>query len=459
MKIKHILMIIISIFLCGCTNFKMETAEKISAPDNNYFPIKASWIVENHRYILNDSVVDENKSSWINKKIEFYENSIVIDGEVSNNLSYKIKSVDSKNYFINTYKIDPKVLGIGQRYVKIIDLNTKGKNLIQFVKVDENNLIMFVDYVFYNLKKIHNDTKLSVSKKNNGNIKVKTGVLIGFRNENNDYSTLWINNEAKENYKKELPYLLVPRRNGFWRIGITNEENKYGIYTYQMKKPDYIIKEESSQYNSIKKIKFVSSEYIGVEYLDKEKFKLKVLPIDGIKESIGIKLSDVGGNKLKQDYIHSFKDFLSSLNKEDANHIDKDIKEDNFILNRYAGQWILTGRAYNLQGKAMDFQLDNFPSKKFVNYNKFPINWFEIENKNNKAIDGLIAPSENIAIIIEEEKISVFEMSNDGLKNKPKIVFNKNKNEQIIMIEWATHSYVDKWDKIVNEQIKKNTEL
>jgi hypothetical protein len=166
----------------------------------------------------------------------------------------------------------------------------------------------------------------------------------------------------------------------------------------------------------------------------------------------------VGGKKLKEDYFVGFKRLLNSLHKSIYDSLDKNLREDNFMLYRYKGHWAMKGRTYYNDSNRdyFDFQVERFPSKKIVNYDKFHISWLEVEKKVPEAIDGFTSPNRDVAIIISDKKIYIYEIEEIGLSKDPMAVIDKKEDEKVVMAEWAIYSYVDKWDKIIKEEIQKN---
>ncbi|MCT4596112.1 MAG: hypothetical protein N4A57_17835 [Anaeromicrobium sp.] len=463
MKYKIFVVIIFMTFLSGCMDLKIEKADNVIAPNNEAIPVHGSWSIKDYRLILNDLNVEKNLNKWINSRIIFSEDKIQIGNEVWKRPSYKVKRVNTEKYFSNTYKVSPKSLGISKKEVEIIDIISNGKLFAQFIKVDDNDLVIFVEYIFFNVKKMKDEEKVEFIKAPLDKKISKTGVLIGMRSDSKEYKTLWISTkENKLNPILEMNFLFVPRKTGFWKVALTGEEDGIPnlIYAYPIKNEEDIIREEANEWDREKKIVFTASEYMGIEYRHNEtnEMRFKIIPIDGLKERIGIKVSDVGGKKLKEDYFVGFKRLLNSLHKSIYDSLDKNLREDNFMLYRYKGHWAMKGRTYYNDSNRdyFDFQVERFPSKKIVNYDKFHISWLEVEKKVPEAIDGFTSPNRDVAIIISDKKIYIYEIEEIGLSKDPMAVIDKKEDEKVVMAEWAIYSYVDKWDKIIKEEIQKN---
>lgn len=163
--------------------------------------------------------------------------------------------------FFYTYKVNLKELDIDTEKLEVVSITSEGKLFYDFIKLNEEELLVYSDKVFYYLKKVSDKTEDVLNKKNINKLEetkkmnlskhdttLRSGVLIGLRSvaplnyknslgeiyENRTifYRTLWIASKNRELHPVlETPDLFVPRMSGFWWLGIDrqNDNSKYAI--------------------------------------------------------------------------------------------------------------------------------------------------------------------------------------------------------------------------------------
>ncbi|WP_053956784.1 hypothetical protein [Inediibacterium massiliense] len=462
-----ILMMIMSIFLQGCIDVKLDVGQSIVPPKNKRIPVGGTWKVEKYK-IVDEKVQQAQVNEWIGKTAIFHEHYAVFADEISEAPEYKMKNVDAKEYFLYTHKISEKELNVQNKRIEIISISSKEKHFYDFIKIDEHRLIVYIDHVFYYLEKVSDTTNQifvkDKNKINRDNIDLQTkepdilssGVLIGLRKdvldptkENEVYRTLWI---AAQNRKMhsilEMPHLIVPRKSGFWMIGENRKfyddkvrDQLFSIPLEKTEEPPYDEEEDINQ-DIYRKIKFVGNDYVALEYQNDTK-KFQVLLIDHIQGSKGIKLSDVVGEHGKEVYTQSAQSYLNFSWKPKEHY---EMNEENFSLARRNGHWILKGKINTKKDESLEFNINMFPPYKMVHYDELHVSWNEIKGRVPEAIDAYTSPNKDFAVIITNEEIYVYMIENKTLALKPTEKIKLQEGEKVVMAEWATASYVEKWE-------------
>ncbi|WP_125152497.1 hypothetical protein [Clostridium rectalis] len=498
--------IIIVIFLCfiffpsiilqGCSLNKLANTGKITAPLNELIPISGVWEIYKYKIFNKDNIKfhdnGTNPDELIGKHAAFKSNYAVFLNETCEDAQYKIKEVDAKYYFFYTYKINLEELDISNKNVEVISVTSEGKLFYDVIKVSDNEIILYVDNIFYFLKKVSDNpeeiinkkiiNKLDEHKKQSSQKNDEThrsGVLIGLRsNTPMDYSnylgekynsvfyrTIWISAMNKELYPiLETPNLFAPRISGFWWIGVKREEiqgDKYkdNIFAYPVNgKEDSIILNVNSQENTIKKILFIGNDYIGIESKKSNeddfsgKSVLKVLPTDKVSDSKGVKISDILEENGRLALNNSAEAYLASQNDDIIKRLEKIPKEESFTMIRKNGHWIMRGR---LQSKNLydytyaDFNINMVPTSKIINYDDFYFSWNDVKERVPDAVDAYASPNKDLAIIINKNYIYVYGVEKNVLTNTPLKKIAINNGESVVMAEWATGDYMERWEKAI----------
>ncbi|WP_050608162.1 hypothetical protein [Clostridium niameyense] len=493
-KAKYIILLIILIICSlsvGCMKIDKLNGENISTPNNNLIPIEGTWKIEIYS-CLDSNLKDNNLNQWKNKYAIFNKDNIVLGDEVCENPQYKIKKVNSDQYFLYRLRINPGNINIKNKEIEIISVSSDDKPFYDFAKISNEQLLINLENCILSLKKVSKDTNINKdnfinkdkskssgkTKKNKEEV-LRSGVLLGLKSVEEDeeypfksktnYRTLWISSTNKSlNPVIEVSNLFLPRKTGFCELGLsrqTLEKNDCDVlFTkfYSNTSPKDNFTTISTDKDIYRNILFVSNDYISTEYTKTNKssegrfYKLKVIAIDNISVDMGVKISEVAGITGKKSLESSTESYLLSKGKEEVNKLSKNSKEQDFFLDRRNGHWIMKGRLYGIHDKKIyrDFNI-NFPiPKKLLNYDELQISWNSIKSKVPDAVDAYTSPNKDLALIITNGKIYIYTIENDRLSNKP--IYNIDiKNEKVVMAEWAMGDYVEKW----KEAITKNKEV
>ena len=484
-----ILLILCIIFLEGCKGLQIDTSNKILAPKNNEVPIKGAWNIEKCKTIGKSTLTGEEINKLINKTAEFDTSCAAFGDELCNNAQYKIKNIDAKYYFSHTYNIDLKSLDLNIKDVEVISV-TSGENLFyDFIRVNSNQLLAYMDNTFFYLTKISDSTDIEerieqnqgslesdkTAKENSGSSN-QSGVLLGLRGDSKEeqggcsYRTLWIsfvNNKMEP--VMEIENLLVPRKTGFWMLGVNRNTNgaytRDDIFSYALEgnKSFQFQKDKGNIATSFfRKILFVGNDYVSTEYsfINRKGTKgyvnrFQVLPMDKISDINGIKISDVAGENGKSALIAAGKAFLSNNTSKEI--LEEVPREDSFSILRKNGHWAVKGR---INGKdagsdaSLDFNVNIMPPSKMLNYDNLHVAWREIKQKVPEAVDAFTSPNKDIALVVCKNVIFVYNIQNKKLGDKPLKKISIQEGENVVMAEWATGDYVDRWAKSVGTKGK-----
>lgn len=476
--------IIFSLFISGCKGIYFNTNEKIIPPQNKFIPIQGTWEVKDFKKLERSKLNNTDIKKLIGTKAIFGKGVAYFNGEVCYNPEYNIKSVDSKYYFLYNYKVDYRqIIGSQNKKLEVISMMSSDKIFYEFIKINENEIYIYMNEVFFKLKKISDNIEIKGKIKedieknieNNNQeatgTKVKSGILIGLRSNkyketDNSYRTLWVSSiNGNIQPIQERSGLFVPRKKGFWTIGINKEYSNNNIrqylYEYTIDKKNNYQKSfgiNNLQNNLIRSIKFISNDYICTQYCnykdsyDDAIYRYQVFPIDSLKNNNSLKLSDIAGKEGKTIFYDSAKSYFNSHYKLNCNLYN--ISEDDFTVKRKNGHWIIGGnfifedKYKNL--KNADFNVNIIPPDKLIDYDNLCISWNVIKSKVSNVTDAYTSPNKDIALIFTNEYMYVYSIQNGKLVGDPKEKIKMKNNETVVMSQWATGGYVQKWYKAFN---------
>lgn len=94
-----------------------------------------------------------------------------------------------------------------------------------------------------------------------------------------------------------------------------------------------------------------------------------------------------------------------------------------------------------------DFNINIVPPSKILNYDSFSLSWNDVKGRVPDAKDAYTSPNKDIAIIISANFIYVYEIRNGQLGSKQIKKIPLHEGESVVMSEWATGDYVERWEK------------
>lgn len=486
------IMIFFMIFFKQSTLKNVDISKKIMSPQNKLIPITGEWKVNKFKIINNNKNVKiDNKklSDFIGERAIFTEKYATFADEVCANPIYKIKKVNAKEYLFYTYKVNLEDLNIKNNKVEIISIINEGKLFYDFIKIDKDTIIVYLNGLFLYLnntnKKVDNALNLNELKSlnegkkkgiNNSNKSSKSGILIGLRESSSkDY-----NGEVKDKYKKssyrtlwiccdnknikpilQVPNLFVPRMTGFWWLGVREKDkNSDELFAYPIDGKDMDSKSKSYKESNIKRdILFIGNDYVSVEVKDLKntdknvsKNILQVLPIDSVQDRKGIKISDISGKSGLKSFYNSAEAFRASHNKENIKGLEKEPRESSFTLGRKNGHWIMKGRLNSINPedtRYADFDVNTMPSSKLLNYDEFWLSWSDIKSKVPDAKDAYTSPNKDICLILGKNYMYVYDINNNEVGNKLLAKIEIQTDETVVMSEWCTGDYINRWNKVL----------
>ncbi|RCX16388.1 hypothetical protein DFR58_111137 [Anaerobacterium chartisolvens] len=485
--------------ISGCAETPIDAAEKIVPPQNNLVPLEGRWVIMNH---ITEEPADMHKQSeeqWEGRIMEFTKDTLALDGLRWDGVSYKIKVVNTEEYFLYKYKGPIEGMGITSKDIHVITASSTDKFLYEFIKIDDNKFILNMDNEFFRLEKIMDKVEVLSQKRvpdtDERNLHVliaqrqtsASGLLLGIRSAEPgsnsadaafppkySYSTLWISWA----YEKPGPILradgiFLARKSGFWRVQVKENKSDDGnrvedfIEAYSISKKDEEAAYEDSgdpffwKYKEgtlRKSILYIGNDYISVKKIGAGKYKdsgknweqnkLVVLPVDNVSNREGIKISDVMGSEgrisveraidaLPEDYM--------------PRGLDLWTHEQSFALFRKTGHWFVKGRIDIDEGgssRYFDYNINLIPPRELVAYDILHLSWTEIKDKIPEALDAFTSPNEDIAVIVTKNSIMLYKIDSGRLSEGPIKKVGLETGASVVMAEWSTGSYVSKWEKI-----------
>ncbi|AEB77093.1 hypothetical protein [Clostridium botulinum] len=508
--LSFLLIFILTITITGCNKRPIISPGKIVPPENYDIAISGEWIIQKYYPTGGSPVKNKNIEDKIGKSLYIGKDKLELLDKTCNSPNFKIKTVDSTSYLASNYSITPSTLGIGKSDIQVITVSNKDTYFTSFIKLSENSLIATLDDSFFLLTrksgKIEYKNNTTINDKSNFfNFpkNLDSGLLLGLKSyvpgftlsyDNNSqtiprpvYRTIWINFDnpgIKDIY--EIPHFVYARKTGFWYITTkdvsTTDYKKYKIYTYPLTKNNNpklietsiksdIINKGQSYY--VEDVYFVGDDYISLESKEGSLNKdntlipqslLRVDPIDTFNSNkdYSLSISKLMGEQGIKSLKQGASAYINSLDFNERNKLNPTPCDKFFGVMRKNGKWILRGRLeyfYGFFGESplanfADFDIPIIPPKELIGYDLLFPNWNIIKKKVPDALDAYSSPDKNFVVVLTHSKILIYDIINGDLNNTPLKTVNLKNNEEVIMSQWATGSYVKTWDDQMRKLIK-----
>jgi len=492
---KKLLLIVCFGFLLlvstSCNVISGEGEEKIMSPSNNTPPLLGKWEVENVIKNSGNQVSSDNFKELIGTEALFNKDGVILGTIFSKTPEFKIKTVNTIDYLLYKYKLSPHSLGIEDDRVEVITILDDKQFLGEFIKISDDILIVNIEDVFCRMKRTVKEVSMeevnryidieSNMSRISGNVvddNLQTGLLLGLKTPiyheasqlpSWNYKTIWINSQ-KNNIVGiyELDGLLLPRKNGFWKIYSNRITENNSTWDELLAEQILVTKEltaeeevdilsqrkiaiEPTTYHSIiKNIQFVGNDYISVENVDIDRGWSRILniySIDNLNDLKPIKLSDLIGEKGNEIFTESA---ISVINNE----VKTISNEENVGLFRNNGYWIMRGRInYKVNNEEIyrDFNIKTIPPKEMVSYDDQIIPWEALRMLIPDMKDFYSSPNGEFLVAITSNNLEIYRIENGDLVHTPVKKIAIPYDTSIVMSEWAKGRYANIWQ---NEVIK-----
>ncbi len=455
-KVLRLMMTFALIFmLTGCDKFNIE----VKSPNSNSI-INGQWKVQSYVGIPEEEGLSCDLQG---STVSFSNEEVFMFDKAYKNITYKAKVVNGEEYIYNYIGFVPDYLKDSKGIV-VVTISSNNTYLKEVMVVDGGILIIQDDVLLY-LEKM-DDKPMKNMNTEEGTIgkeeKISSGVLIGLKDETDEgftYKTLWIAYDGKKISSHELPFILLPRKNGFYEVlaSRTNNENSYkdvikfefsggNTPEIQMDVKAY----EESNINVSKEITFIGNDYISIKTKEEGSSHKS-------GEVVGTYLIDTMnrpgkgaltlGDISEQKNMAKFNKVAQGLYIEDINTFN------NVFIERNHGRWGL----YTTNIKKAEENNIEIPlkvSKNIARYDTLFTSWQGIKNQVPSAVDAVSSPNKNMAIIKTKSSLYVYKIENGKMNESPDLTISSNEDEDIVMAEWAMGEYVGYWTEQVNSLIK-----
>ncbi|SHI51017.1 hypothetical protein SAMN05444401_0861 [Clostridium amylolyticum] len=441
-----LIIIILGLVFVLYKNVTLPLAPKIQARNLKTSPLLGDWYVDKYVTLKDKSSYNNEPDKYLGKVAHFSNESIFFNDEGLTNPSFKVKRVNSKDYFWDNYKIKANMIGIDKEYIQIITISSKEHFFDEYLKIDETHLAKYNEGLLLFFTKENSTNEKQVQKsidytqlasEKEQEVRAKSGLLLGLKS-NNSYRTIWVsqvNNKFMD--IAEINDILLPRISGFWKIGTD------GTSLWAAPITSNTIKDSNNDIQRVQNLQDVSVLFAGNDFICVDNKKnLQVLPLDNLK-----------GHPLELSKIFVREEDKYSIDglSNDTITKAKEFSETNWGVFRRGGRWILRGRKKLIDNDGFkEFDIAYAAPKSLTTYDELYPSFNIIKTKIPEAVDAFSSPNKDFLVVLTDKELLTVPIQGNSLGDVQQRIALK-RNETVVMANWATGHYVDEWLKKVKE--------
>ena len=454
-------------------------AKSISEENSGIFNFIGTWRIESLEK-LGDKEDDEDLAYLIGDEIQLDSNKVNILGIYKQNIHYKLKAVQGDYIISYENSLTMNEFMNGREMVDLISIIDKNQIIGEFFLNSDTEMILLYKSNLIKLRRINksanfDDIKNDVvigNETQEEEFDAKEGIMLGIKTPNKEidegiysnekYRTLWI---SHDNWKignvYEKPNIIFPRLNGIWKLEV-NQKNSNGfeydefqVGKYDEKLKDNTVGKLNLDKSEYKTIKFVGNDYIAIGKYQGNSFMgnypiYQIIPVNNINIENGLQIDEIFTGIEKEKYLEEFQGEINSLSQEQLEQLNiSSINYNNLAIERRIGRWMfvanLLPRDINEAGES--FKISILPDSRFINYNSLYMSWKALKQQLGFFKDVFISPLGKIALVQFYDYIAIYKIENGNLITEPLEMIPIGENDEIIMSEWSSGSYVEQWEK------------
>ncbi len=462
------------LFLTGCQLGLGDAKQTVIPPQKTGVSIEGLYAFDRIFSLEGEEFIDE--SGFRKFGAQFNLTQAKVGLEEINRPSYVGKLVNSFEYFLEKYRINPSELEITQERIEVVSISTSSKQFYDVFKLGEDEIAIIKGSNLIKLHRAKEGEIINFSGNENGfgsienpeepySYEPRAGVLLGLKGKrdsitgNPTYRTLWITNDGELQDVYEVDDILFPRKE-FWTLKVipTSENNdKESLEIKAITGPLKDVDQEFTQEyeGEAFDLTFVGNNYISLltkndKYdLINQAHRAMTISLDNKNIFTPVMVGDLAGPPAEAAFRISLEE---SLGSEVLQNIDEEslIKfESNFILKRHHGNWRMESRI-TLDDRILRIPVAFKPTENVVTYDNLPLSWQEIKRKIPQAQDAFCAPGKSFLLVRTPKYLAMYGIDgNNNLTEAPLQRIEIDEADEIIMAEWARGDFVHRWTDVV----------
>ncbi len=483
--------ILLSFVLTGCRFGMNDVKASVLKPQSTGVSIEGHYVYQDVINLEEGKFVDE--TNFRSFTAEFDLSGAQIGLEKVEMPRYISKLVNTFDYFLEKYRVNPSRLRITNENMEVVRISTSNRSFYEVFKLDDKNIAVVKGNNLIKLKKAEasgdaeeateesaktldfggSDEALS---KEEAFFEPIAGVLIGLREDRDentglsDYRTLWITNDGEVQEVYEIDDILFPRKE-FWKMEVVSEEiegetkERLNIYAITGTPSNISEKMEYNYPSANLDVSFVGNNYISVLASDEEETDRDLMEdaltisVDSYNSYNPVNINELDPKEGATAFINSLNQVIQRNEELKNVPIAREDVLNNFILRRHHGYWMMESRFVTKDEEnstVYKVPIALKPTENIVTYDDLTVPWVKIKERIPQAIDAFNAPGNSFLLVRTPRYLLMYKIEGvDEISREPLQAIEIKEDEQIIMAEWARGEFVKRWTDVASRQGRK----
>ncbi len=482
--------------LSGCTFGNDDVRASVMKPHTAGISIEGMYVYEEVINLEEGKFVDE--TNFREFTAEFSLDGARVGLERVEVPRYISKLVNTFDYFLEKYRVNPSRLRLSAESMEVIGISTTNRSFYEVFRLDEEHIAVVKGNNFIKLSKVSNegesdeeesvDIQMDSGTEEFGGepeaavmadnlFEPRAGVLIGLRGERNEeteeqsYRTLWITNDGEVQEVYEVDDILFPRKE-FWKLEVIRDEvdgaERERLNIYAITGTPSNIKEKMA-YNypsTFMEVEFVGNNYVSIVSTETDESSNKDMPVamtvsvDSFNNYRAVNINELDPKEGVTAFINSADRVIEREEELENEYVNKENIFTSFILKRHHGYWMLESRllATNDENEEQIYKVPVAlkPSQSIVTYDDLTVPWISVKERVPQAIDAFNAPGNSFLLVRTPKYLMMYNIIGvDEIGEEPLQVIEIKEEEDIIMAEWARGEFVKRWTDVVAQEGRK----
>lgn len=477
--------------LSGCTFGMDDVKASVMKPYSAGVSIEGQYVFEEVVNLEEGKFVDE--TSFRDFTAEFSMDGARVGLEKVEVPRYISKLVNTFDYFLEKYRVNPSRLRLSTESMEVIGISTTDRSFYEVFKLDEYHIAVVKGNNFIMLSKVEDEeesAKLemdSASEAFDGEPEVvvmednlfepRAGVLIGLRGardeetEEQSYRTLWITNDGEVQEVYEVDDILFPRKE-FWKLEVLRDEvddilrERLNIYAITGTPSNIKEKMDYNYPGTFMEVEFVGNNYVSIVSTETEDPSNKnmpvamTIPVDSFNNYRAVNINDLDPKEGVTAFINSADRVIEREEELKNKYVSKENLFTSFILRRHHGYWMLESRllATNDEDVQQVYKVPIAlkPTQNIVTYDDLTVSWVSVKERVPQAIDAFNAPGNSFLLVRTPKYLMMYNIIGvDEIGEEPLQLIEIKEEEDVIMVEWARGEFVKRWTDVVAQEGRK----
>ncbi|MFH5837257.1 hypothetical protein ACHAL6_14440 [Proteiniclasticum sp. C24MP] len=483
--------LLLMLTLSGCSFGMDDVKASVMKPHTPGISIEGRYVFQDVINLEEGKFVDETNFSDFTA--EFSMQGARVGLEQVELPGYISKLVNTFDYFLEKYRVNPSRLKLTKESLEVIRINSTDRAFYEVFRLDEEHIAVVKGNNFITLSRVQDEPAEvfimdeaaseefggapEAAMANDSLFEPRAGVLIGLRGERDEetleqsYRTLWITNDGEIQEVYEVDNILFPRKE-FWKLEVQRDEvdgtekERLNIYAITGTPSNVKDKIDYNYPSTFLEVEFVGNNYVSLvstesgDASNANMPKAMTISVDNYNNYRPANINELDPKDGVTAFINSADQVIEREEALEKETVSKENLFSSFILKRHHGYWMMESRllAMNEENEEQVYKVPIAlkPVRDIVTYDDLTVPWVSVKERVPQAIDAFNAPGNSFLLVRTPKYLMMYNIIGvNEIAEEPLQLIEIKEEEEIIMAEWARGEFVKRWTDVVSAHGRK----